>query len=218
MPAPFARVVMLLSVALLIGAGAWWAVDSSQRPSADLVGETVVAAEITTTTSTTIADTASAPSPTTPPTTVPQPGTPRTISIPSLGVESPVVTVGLEDDGAMEVPGASDAGWYRHGPLPGSPTGNSVIAAHVDFNGERGVFFDVRNLEVGEEVAVADDRGMTHRFVVTERYQVDKDELPIEQLFVNDGPPGLTLITCGGEYDSSERHYDDNIVVRAVPA
>ena len=56
------------------------------------------------------------------------------------------------------------------------------------------------------------------RYVVTERYQVDKDELPIEQIFVADGPPGLTLITCGGVFDGGARSYEDNIVVRAVPA
>jgi hypothetical protein len=42
--------------------------------------------------------------------------------------------------------------------------------------------------------------------------------LPIEQLFVPDGPPGLVLITCGGSFDRGVRSYQDNIVVRAVPA
>ena len=33
-----------------------------------------------------------------------------------------------------------------------------------------------------------------------------------------DGPPGLTLITCGGAFDRGVRSYEDNIVVRAAPA
>ena len=131
---------------------------------------------------------------------------------------SEVIPVGLEPNGEMEVPPASQAGWYFYGPRPGETDGTAVIAAHVDFGGERGVFFDLRSLQVGEEVAVTDEAGGVHRYRVTERYQVDKDELPIEQIFVADGPPGLTLITCGGSFDSSARSYQDNIVVRAVPA
>jgi hypothetical protein len=71
---------------------------------------------------------------------------------------------------------------------------------------------------VGSEVSVTDQAGTVHRYVVAERFQVDKDELPIEEIFVADGPPGLTLITCGGVFDRGARSYEDNIVVRAVPA
>jgi len=28
----------------------------------------------------------------------------------------------------------------------------------------------------------------------------------------------LRLVTCGGEFDASRRHYRDNVVVTAVPA
>ncbi len=52
---------------------------------------------------------------------------------------------------------------------------------------------------------------------MNERLQVDKDELPTQELFRVTGTPTLTLITCGGSFDRSVRHYEDNIVVRAVP-
>ncbi len=221
MPVPVARVVMIVSLALLVGAGAMSVGGASAEPRADLAGQAVIAPPTTTTTSPVAevdrdaVDLAPDSPVEAPP---PAPGRPSAILIPSLGVGSPVVSVGLEPDGAMEIPGPSEAGWYLHGPRPGGAAGNAVIAAHIDFNGERGVFFDLRTLDVGAEIAVADDAGMTHSFVVTERFQVDKDDLPVDDLFVNNGPAGLTLITCGGEYDSSGRHYDDNIVVRAVPA
>jgi hypothetical protein len=54
--------------------------------------------------------------------------------------------------------------------------------------------------------------------VVDTRFQVDKDELPAEELFRTGGPPTLTLITCGGAFDRSIRHYRDNIILRARPA
>jgi sortase (surface protein transpeptidase) len=207
-----ALIVMTMSVLLLIAAATVWAVQGSGDPSADLVG-----APETTTTTTTSTTSTTVPSTTTP-TTVAPPAEPVGLSIPSLGVESQVVPVGLEPNGEMQVPPADQAGWYFYGPRPGETDGTAVIAAHVDYGGQRGVFFDLRSLQVGAEIVVADEAGTPHRFVVTERFQVDKDQLPIEQIFVADGPPGLTLITCGGSFDSGARSYRDNIVVRAVPA
>lgn len=139
------------------------------------------------------------------------------LRIPSLGVDSTVEPVGLEPDGSMEIPGVTAAGWYLHGPRPGTAGGSAVIAAHVDYGGQPGVFFELRRLEAGEEVDVLDAAGVEHTFVVTERFQVDKDSLPIPELFRVDGDPVLTLITCGGVFDRGARSYEDNIVVRAVP-
>ena len=211
MPRRTALIVMTVSILLLIAAGTVWVVQGSGDGSADLVG----APETTTTTHVDDhhdraehhdVDHRGASG-----------GARRTVH-PSLGVESQVVPVGLEPNGEMEVPPADQAGWYFYGPRPGEADGTAVIAAHVDYGGQRGVFFDLRSLQVGAEIVVTDEAGAPQRFVVTERYQVDKDQLPIEQIFVADGPPGLTLITCGGDFDGGARSYRDNIVVRAVPA
>jgi LPXTG-site transpeptidase (sortase) family protein len=209
-----ASIVMAVSVAVLLAAGAWFLVGRSD-PSSDLIGAPATTTVVSSTT--TAAPPSTAPAATAPPTTVPV-AEPVTIAIPSLGVDAPVVPVGLEPSGEMEVPPATEAGWYLHGPRPGAASGTAVIAAHVDYGGQRGVFFDLRSLQVGAEVTVDDADGVRRRFVVVERYQVDKDELPIEQIFVAGGEPGLTLITCGGTFDSGVRSYRDNIVVRAVPA
>ncbi|MCO5316948.1 MAG: class F sortase [Microthrixaceae bacterium] len=145
------------------------------------------------------------------------PAVPTGLSIPSLGVLSAVVPVGLEADGSMQIPGAQEAGWYLPGRIPGSPTGSAVIAAHVDFNDSPGVFFDLRNIQPGSEVLVSDASGATHRFTVTERIQLAKEQVPMEQLFRTGGDPVLTLVTCGGAFDRSERSYADNIIVWATP-
>lgn len=44
-----------------------------------------------------------------------------------------------------------------------------------------------------------------------------KDELPLEAIISRSGPPRLTLITCGGGFDSSASRYDSNVVVHAIP-
>lgn len=204
--------VMIASIALLMVAAGLWALQRSGDERADLVG-----APATTTTSTTLPPTSTTTPTTTTSTTPPRPGEPVVLAIPSLGVDAAIVPVGLEPDGEMQVPPASQAGWYLYSPRPGEQDGTSVIAAHVDYAGQRGVFFDLRSLQVGAEVAVTDDAGTVHRYTVSERFQVDKDQLPIEEIFVADGPAVLTLITCGGSFDRGARSYRDNIVVRAVP-
>jgi LPXTG-site transpeptidase (sortase) family protein len=147
----------------------------------------------------------------------PAPGVPTALYIPAIEVAAPVVPTGLEEDRSMEVPPVDQAGWYRHGPLPGGAVGSAVIAAHIDYEGEPGVFRRLAELQVGEQITVADDLGMAHVFEVSERYQVDKGELPAGELFRRGGPPVLTLVTCGGGFERSERRYTDNIVVRATP-
>ena len=46
---------------------------------------------------------------------------------------------------------------------------------------------------------------------------VDKPELPRAEVFARTGDPTLTLVTCGGQFDSSTHHYRSNVVVTAVP-
>ncbi len=49
------------------------------------------------------------------------------------------------------------------------------------------------------------------------RESILKKRLPYEELFAVDGPPRLTLISCGGYYDPDNGGYQDNVVVTAVP-
>lgn len=142
---------------------------------------------------------------------------PTQLRIDVLGVDDPVVTVGLEADGSLEIPGPTEVGWYRGSRAPGAPSGSSVLTAHVDYDGRPGVFLELGQLELGSEIVTVDASGAERRYEVSERYQVDKDELDTAELFRRDGPHVLTLITCGGFFDEGARHYRDNIVIRAVP-
>jgi sortase (surface protein transpeptidase) len=79
------------------------------------------------------------------------------------------------------------------------------------------VFFDLEVLESGDriEVVYADDTSKT--FEVEARATYLKDELPLDVIFSREGPPALTLVTCGGDFDSSVSSYDSNVVVYARP-
>ena len=142
---------------------------------------------------------------------------PVRLRIDVLEVDDAVVTVGLEADGSLEIPGPTEVGWYRGSRAPGAPAGSSVLTAHVDYDGEPGVFLELGRLELGSEIVTVDASGAERRYEVSERYQVDKDRLDTAELFRRDGPHVLTLITCGGWFDERARHYRDNIVIRAVP-
>lgn len=142
---------------------------------------------------------------------------PVTVSIPAIGIDdAPIVDVGVLPDGGMEIPGAREVGWYRYGPLPGE-SGSAVLAAHVAFDGRNGVFRRLADLEPGSVVEVAFDDGALARFVVTDRSRYPKDGIPLDRMFAKDGPPVLTLVTCGGAFDRTARSYEDNVVVSAVP-
>ncbi len=117
----------------------------------------------------------------------------------------------------MEVPAnVSEVGWYRHGPVPGE-SGSSVMAAHVDLSGPgRGVFWSLGELEPGERIIVDYADGTTAEFTVEARNTYLKTDLPVEAIFSRGGTPVLTLVTCGGGFNTTIGRYDSNVVVYAA--
>ncbi len=147
------------------------------------------------------------------------PRAPVGLTINKLGVDAPVEAYGVDPtSGQMDVPyNVEDVAWYEHGPSPGQP-GSAVLAAHVDlYRQGPGVFFNLQNLEPGDRIGVDFDDGSTLGFEVVARDRYDKQELPLDVIFSRSGPPVLTLVTCGGGFDSSTSSYDSNVVVYAVP-
>ena len=141
---------------------------------------------------------------------------PVRLTIDGIFIDDPVIEVGLEDDGELEVPGAAEVGWYRYGAAPGYP-GATVLAAHVTWNGEYGPFLNLGELEPGDRVGVELEDGSERIYAVVERTMYDKDGLPRERIWRNTGDETLVLITCGGDFNPDISRYRENIVVYAVP-
>ncbi len=142
------------------------------------------------------------------------------LRIGTIGIDAPVDPYGVDAaTSQMDVPdNVTDVAWYRFGPSPGE-AGSAVLAAHVDLAGQGpGVFFDLRKLEKGDSVVITYTDRSERSFRVIARTVYAKDELPTDVLFAKEGPPVLTLITCGGAFSRSDRSYDSNVVVYAVPA
>jgi hypothetical protein len=144
---------------------------------------------------------------------------PVSVSLPSIGITSDLMRLGLNDDGTVQVPPLERedrAGWYERGPAPGA-VGPAVILGHVD-SAEYGpgVFFDLGAVQPGDTVEVARADGSIAAFVVDRVEVHPKDEFPTIDVYGNTDDSQLRLITCGGDFDSSVRSYEDNVIVFAT--
>ena len=144
---------------------------------------------------------------------------PVRVSVESAGIDMQVVPVGIEAGGFMELPAdPAIAGWYRFGPDPWSPGGNTVLSAHIDAPDHPiGPFAALRDLGSGTELTVASADGTSARYAIESVTYYPKAELPTKELFGRSGTRKLVLITCGGEFDSETGSYDDNVVAIAAP-
>ncbi|MFE7458862.1 class F sortase [Streptomyces sp. NPDC057554] len=162
--------------------------------------------------------TASAPAPTAThqPSASPDSPAPAHLSIPSLGIRSSLMRLGLNADGTVEVPPAEQgmtAGWYTGGAVPGGP-GPAVLIGHNDTRFGRAVFHDLKDIRKGAEVRVRDTNGTSLSFRVTGKETVAKKAFPTERVYGATQESTLRLITCDGAFDA-EGHPVDNLIVYA---
>ncbi|MEU3556273.1 class F sortase [Streptomyces fragilis] len=138
------------------------------------------------------------------------------LEIPAIGVDTPVVRLGLAPDRTVEVPPitADDpAGWYRYSPTPGRP-GPSVILGHVTVGAHGdGVFRHLARLRRDDRVTVRLENGTAAEFAVTSVRTVTKARFPTEDVYGDTARPELRLITCGGPLEDGG--YRDNVIVFA---
>ncbi len=143
---------------------------------------------------------------------------PVQVDVPAIEVSSPLVDLGLNADGTLEVPNDfAKAGWFTGGNFPGDPQGPpALIAGHVDDYTGPAIFYRLAELTVGDEVLVTRADNTVAVFTVTESKQYPKNAFPAEQVYAPVGSSEVVLITCTGGFDESVRSYRDNLVVRAT--
>ena len=141
---------------------------------------------------------------------------PVRVRIPAVGVDAPVVELGLNADDTLEVPADFDeAGWWTGGSEPGSP-GPAVVVGHVDSHAGPAVFYDLRNLARGDVIELLNGSGNSVRFGVQRLERHSKDAFPTAAVYDDTRQSTLRLITCGGTFDSAARSYVDNVIVFAA--
>ena len=143
---------------------------------------------------------------------------PVSVTIPAIGVRSPLLRLGLNPDGTMAVPdlatSADEAAWYKYSVTPGQ-IGTAVIEGHVDSEVGPAVFFRLGALHPGDHIDVALADGMTAVFRVTGVREYTKIDFPTEMIYGPTHYSSLRLVTCGGTFDYATGHYLSSVVVFA---
>jgi LPXTG-site transpeptidase (sortase) family protein len=136
--------------------------------------------------------------------------------IPKIGVDAPVVTLGVDGQGVMQSPkSAFEVGWYDFTAQPGTG-GNAVFSGHVDFASVgTAVFWDLRKLGPGDLVEVRLADGTDYQYVVVSSTAYAGDDAPIADIVGPTGKDTVTIITCTGTFNREVRQYSHRLVVRA---
>lgn len=142
---------------------------------------------------------------------------PISIKVENTNIDLDIVELGLEDDGQLQNPSEWDlAGWYRNSAKP-DQHGNMIINAHYDnsYGGPAG-FWELKKVSVGDRVMIKDALGKVYSYQVTNTFYLDINDPKRLEIFENDeSTKELTLITCGGVWDSIAGTYNKRLVVKA---
>lgn len=141
---------------------------------------------------------------------------PQRLIIPKLDLTAKVESVGLDQQGRMDVPKiADDVGWYDLGSKPGEK-GNAVIDGHFDkVTGAAAVFYNLNKLTIGDQVITKDAQGQQYTFVVVRKTSYPYNQFPLQEVFGPSQVPQLNLITCNGTWDKTKKNYSERIVIFA---
>lgn len=142
---------------------------------------------------------------------------PVSFTIETIGAGSELLSLGLRENGSLEVPPdgpGAPASWYNQSPTPGE-RGPAVLLGHVNAtDGGPGVFADLRSLAPGDRIDVMRADGSTASFEVTRGEQYPKNDFPTATVYGYTPGSEIRLITCDG-YDPETGLFDDNYVIFA---
>ena len=227
---PPALAALAIAGVLVFAAGAAAVIPAAAAPESPAqVTNTTIAP---TTTHATVEPTDTTFSPTNPPATIappptipieealaaaaPPPHRPERVHIASIGVDATIIDLGLNPDRTLEVPeDIRLTGWWTGRSVPGEE-GPSIVVGHVDSAAAGpGVFWRLRELDIGDVIHIERSDGSISEFRVIETELVLKDEFPTEKVYGSTEGSQLRLITCGGSFDQSARSYLGNVIVYA---
>ncbi|MEA4969341.1 MAG: class F sortase [Candidatus Pelethousia sp.] len=107
------------------------------------------------------------------------------------------------------------AAWLEEGPSPGEP-GNAIINGHIRWKKVAGVFSVLSDMAPGEKMAVTYDDGSVTYFAVASVDVFTIDDWPA-WVMEQSGDTRMTLITCHGEWNSSQGTSNERVIVVAKP-
>ncbi len=155
----------------------------------------------------------------------PPPPLPVRVGIPRLYIDAPVVTLGVDEKRRAKTPDRPDqVAWYNFSSAPGL-TSNAVFSGHVDWQTQTGVpipgvFYRLRELEIGDTVTITLENKKQLQYRVTGNVAASSDNPNISKAMQGTAKDVITLITCGGSWliDRSQEYggnYSHRVLVRA---
>ncbi len=149
---------------------------------------------------------------------IPHPGTPIWLRIEKIGLETKVIEAGITRDAEgnaiwQTLPYVA-AHYTVTGPV--GARGNPVIAGHVVTLYEGNVFRNLYKVDFGDRIEVKTDDA-TFVYEVADIQLVDPSHV---EVMAPTADARLTLITCGGRFDTRTRTFDKRLVVvgKLVPS
>jgi len=145
------------------------------------------------------------------------PSLPRYLIIPTLGVDTPILQVGLNDQGAIDTPdNVFETAWYDASAKPGQ-LGAMLIDGHISSWTSPGVFYAIDTLQPGDDIMVQSGNGaiFTYEVVRTQIYNASDVDMASALAPVNPIKPGLNLISCTGSVITGTSQFNERIIVFA---
>ncbi len=156
------------------------------------------------------------------PTATPTPfdGAVARIKIPKFNVNAHIEALGVDKNNFLDTPrdelGA--VAWYDIYDKPGW-LGNAVFSAHVYYHSKPAPFVSLAKAVEGDEIIVVMEDGTEYVYEVISKARYHRDTIPMGDIIwpkqKADYDEWVTLITCGGELDSTGQNYVSRDVVVA---
>ena len=137
------------------------------------------------------------------------------LQIAPIAVDAPIEileTVG----GVMQQPSDEHhVAWYKETARLGE-TGNLLLAGHLNWWGvPEAVFAHLGELRAGDPLVLRDETDAAFAYTVEWVRQESSREPPAADVLGMTGYEAVTLITCGGAWDSASSEYTERTVARA---
>jgi len=177
-------------------------------------------AEPPTATSTATATSIPTATPTATATPTPFAGPIGSIQIPRFNVNAPIEELAINSRNELDTPKNTNVavGWYYIYDRPGWD-GNAVFSAHVYYHSIPAPFQRLAQSTVDDEIKVVMENGATYTYKVISNKRYHRDTIPMGDIIWPPDRPKekqwITLITCGGELDSTGQEYISRDVVVA---
>lgn len=155
---------------------------------------------------------------------------PTRVLIPKIGVDAPLVPLGLAADGSINVPDLNhvdEVSWYcqKHAMVDGKPhcsggvipgqIGPSALFAHINGHGRPGAFVKLPSLTVGDTVTIQRGNATPLTFRVYKYIQPHKANFDTAAVYGDVSRAEIRLITCTGAFIGGKYGYQDQGVVFA---